>query len=208
MIDFATIGLLATIGKTVVDTFNGVRDLLDTKDVKRIAEKSPEGFDKLKESFTNYQKRLQTLSLQLERCETLTRLMPTWFETFDQIPIQSDLTVYDTDKIAQIWDKLNWLIHESVRDSWSATFFRTKFDQLPNMNDHMTLFRGQLETLDNRVRAVPSNKDRTVTAIGMWPSITNQLHDLRNTAINIQRRAEDIRGELIHELQEAAQQTI
>jgi hypothetical protein len=204
--DFATIGLLATIGKTLVDTFKGVRDLLDTKDPRRIADKSPENFDKLKENFIDYQKRLEMLALQLERSETLTRMIPTWFADVNRLPLWKDVTTLQSSELWQVHHDLQELIRQSIHDHFSSTFFRTDFDALSGVDQQMIVFRGQLNQLDNRVRTIQPGNEQVFR--GLWSTLALDINNLRDTAITIERMGEDIHGKLIHELRDAAQQKV
>jgi len=103
----------------------------------------------------------------------------------------------------QILDRdLRSLIHESIRDHFSATFFRSKFDRLPDVPLKLEIFRDRLHTLDKTVSAVQPSSVQTLQAL--WPQITTQFNDARNAAHEIQRIADDLQGKLIQELSDAA----
>lgn len=192
--DLATIGSLLSITKAVIEVVQGVGSFFSGSSDK----------ERLKAGFTQLYGRVDVLAAQLEQCESLTRMVPAWLELANRMPFWQQPSALD-EREAQILDRdLRGLINDSIRDHFSATFFHSKFDQLPDVPLKLELFRDRLRTLDRTISTVQPGNLQSLQAL--WPQITTQFNDTRNSASDIQRLAEDLQGRLINELRDAAKQ--
>jgi len=165
-----TIGALVGITKAVVDTLKSLRDLFDARDAKRIANESQAKIEKVNENFAAFHKRLEILSLQLEQSEALTRMVPAWLEVASLMPVWKGVNDSTQEDIRRLDSDLRSFIHESVRDHFSTTFFRTNFDQLPEVERQLDIFRAKLRDLDRTVSAIPPGNSEVFK--GLWATIT------------------------------------
>lgn len=191
-VDIATIGTLVTITKGLVEIIKGIGSFFGGTSDKL----------KLSHEFRTLYSRIDILALQLEQCERLTRNVPAWLELANRMPLWGNPEQLEVNQAQSIDRDLRSLIHESVRDHFSGTFFETDFNRLPDVPVQVEIFRAQLRTLDQTVSAIQPGNIQALKA--MWSQITTQFNDARNTAWNIQRKAEDLQGALIRELRDAA----
>lgn len=192
--DLITIGSLLGITKSLIDVVGGVGSFFSLSSTK----------DTLKSGFAQLYGRIDVLSVQLEQCESLTRMVPAWLELANRMPMWQQPSPSDQ-RGAQLLDQdMRSLINDSIRDHFSATFFNSKFDQLPNVPLKLDIFRDRLRTLDRTISTVQPGNVQSLVAL--WPQITTQFNDTRNAASEIQRLAEDLQGQLIDELRDAAKQ--
>lgn len=191
-VDIATIGTLVTITKGLVEIIKGIGSFFGGASDKL----------KLSREFRTLYSRIDMLALQLEQCERLTRNVPAWLELANRMPLWGDPEHLEVNQAQSIDRDLRSLIHESVRDHFSGTFFQTDFNRLPDVPVQVEIFRAQLRTLDQTVSAIQPGNIQALKA--MWSQITTQFNDARNTAWDIQRKAEDLQGSLIRELRDAA----
>lgn len=192
--DLTTIGSLLGVTLKVIDVIKGVGSLFSGSSDK----------EKLKAGFTQFYSRVDVLAAQLEQCESLTRMVPAWIELANRMPFWQQPSAFDQREAQSLDRDLRSLIHDSIRDHFSATFFRSKFDQLPEIPLKLELFRDRLRTLDRTISTVQPGNLQSLQAL--WPQITTQFNDTRNSASEIQRLADDIQGRLIEELRDAAKQ--
>lgn len=94
------------------------------------------------------------------------------------------------------------LIHETVRDHFSGTFFRSDVDRLPDIPLQIEIFRARIRSLDQTVFAIQPGNLAAVKAL--WSQVITQFNDARNSTWDIQRKAEDLQAALIQELRDAA----
>jgi len=192
--DVAMIGSLVAITKSVIEIVKGVGSFFSGSSAK----------EKLEAGFSQLYGRIDVLSVQLEQSENLTRMVPAWIEVANRMPIWQQPTALDHHEMQLLDRDLRGLMHDSIRDHFSATFFQSHFDRLPGVSMKLEVFRERLRTLDRTVSTVQPGNVQTLEAL--WPTITTQFNDARNTASEIQILADDLQGQLIKELREAAQQ--
>jgi hypothetical protein len=190
----ATIGTLLAITNSVIEVIKGLGSFLSGSSAK----------EKLKTTVAQLYGRIDALGVQLAQCEELTRMVPAWLELAKRMPLWKKPDSLDDREAQLLDDDLRSLIHESMRDHFSGTFFNSRFDQLPDIPLKLEIFRERLRTLDRTISAVQPSHPPSL--IGLWPQITTQFNDARNTAFEIQHLAEDLQGRLIQELRDAARQ--
>jgi hypothetical protein len=163
------VGSLVSISKIFLETFVGMKDLLT-----------------------------EFASKGLEQSERLNRMIPAWDAYANQIHIWKQLSDMTPEEAQRIHVALGQLVNSSIRDQFSATFFRTEFDTLPAMEDKLKEFRTNLNNLDRTLRALPAGNFEAFKAL--WPNITVEFNNLRTSGYEVGRLAEDIHGKLIDEL--------
>lgn len=192
--DIVTIGSLIGITKSLVEVLKDAGRLFSGSSAKA----------KLESAFAELYERIEVLSVQLEQSEGLTRMVPAWLELANRMPMWQEVTAIEH-REAQILDQdLRNLINDSIRDHFSATFFRSNFDRLPGVPVKLEIFRDRLHTLDRTVSTVQPGNVESLKAL--WPQLTTQFNDARNAAYEIQRIADDLQGQLIQELRDAAKE--
>lgn len=187
-----TIGALAGISKTVIDSLKGLRDLIGRGDEEPVTE--------LEVAFSEFQERIGFIATQLEQAEMLGRMLPIWlkeqskFEIWETSPSDETLKMLDRD--------LRNFISDSVRDHFSSVFFQTSFDKLPSVLVLLKDLRQKLKELDGSIQAIPHS------SLEGWrlylPIVKTRLHDLRIVAVKLDDNADDVRRNLITELRQAA----
>lgn len=192
--DIATIGSLLGITKSVIEIIKGVGSIFSASS----------GKEKLKDGFSQLYGRIDVLSVQLEQCESLTRMVPAWLELANHMPMWQQPSAISPREAQILEQDLRRLIDDSIRDHFSTAFFQSKFDRLPDVPLKIEIFRDRLRTLDRTISAIQPGSTQALVAL--WPQITTQFNDARNTAYEIQRIADDLQGRLIQELRDAAQQ--
>jgi hypothetical protein len=194
------VGSLVTISKGVLDTFGSLRKLLEQKSPDAATVAAAE----LTERIDHFQARLEGIAIQLQQAERLTRMIPAWEAYANQISTWKDVpTVPDADA-QQIHVALSQLIDSSIRDQFSGTFFRTDFDDLPDMRRLIDIFRAHITNLDRTISGIPAGNLHAFRAL--WPSISTEFNNLKNSSYEVRRRAEDIQGDLIAELLKSSQE--
>jgi nitrogen fixation-related uncharacterized protein len=156
----------------------------------------------MKDSFAVFSGRLEILSIQLEQSESLTRMVPAWLEVANRMPVWRSAGDLTPDDVQRLDGDLRSFINDSVRDHFSTTFFRSNFNQLPEVEKKLDIFRAKLKDLDRTVSAIPPGNVEVFK--GLWAAMTTQFNDLRNAAWEISQLADDVQGNLIRELREAA----
>jgi len=163
---------------------------------------SPAKVAALQAALSQYQGRMRVLADQLRQAESLTRMVPAWLEVANLLPVwrsASDLSQEDSRRLD---GDLRRLVNDSLRDHFSGTFFRTEFGKLPGIPPKIDILRDRLTTLDRTVSSIPPGNVEGFRAL--WPAVTTHFNDCRNAANEVLRLAEDIQGDLIKELDEAA----
>jgi hypothetical protein len=205
-IALAVIGTLVGITKSVVETIKNLKDLFATKDSKRISNEAETKLLSIKDNFSNFYGRMDILSIQLEQSTVLTKMVPAWLEVASLMPVWTAVENLTNDDIRRIDMDLRRFMHDSIRDHFSSTFFGKNFDKLPDVENHLVIFRAKLKDLDRTVSAIPPSNSAAFKSL--WPSITTQFNDLRNAAFDTSNLAEQLQGQLIHELRDSAQQAV
>lgn len=188
-----TIGALAGITKTVIDSLKGLRDLVGRSDDEPVSE--------LKVAFSEFQERIGSIATQLEQAEMLGRMLPIWlkelskFEVWETGPSDETLQMFDRD--------LRNFISDSVRDHFSSVFFQASFDQLPTVLVLLKDLRQKLNDLDGSLQAIPHSSIEGMKL--HLPIVKTRLHDLRIVAVKLDNNANDVRRNLIAELRHAAE---
>jgi len=194
------IGSLVSISKIFLETFAGLKDLL-TEFASKGGGASPKAQNlllELRDNTNKFQARLEGLATQLEQSERLNRMIPTWEAYANQVPVWKQLSDMTADEAQRIHVAIRDLVHSSIRDQFSSTFFRTEFDKLPGMEDKLKEFRTNLNNLDRTLSTIPAGNFEAFKAL--WPNIMVEFNNLRNSGHEVGRLAEDIHGRLIDEL--------
>jgi hypothetical protein len=197
------VGSLVGISKTFLDSFSLLKEVLATR--KSGAEQAAErALLAMKDKINEFQSRLEGLAIQLEQSERLTRQIPAWEAYANQIPIGVDLSTVSDPEAQKIHSALRQLIDSSIRDQFSGTFFRTDFDDLPDMRRRLDIFRVNLTNLDRTISTIPGGNAQVFRAL--WPNILVEFNNLRNSGYDVRRHAEEIHGDLINELLRSSQE--
>ena len=200
--DITTMGALIDLTDKLITTLGGLSKFISSLGIFTPRENAKQQLNKVTRAFSEYQARLQYLADQLQQSETLTRMVPSWLELANRMPFWQDVTNMSKDEIRMIEKDIRSLIHESIRDHFSSTFFSKNFDKLPGVNEQLIIFRAKLEDLDDTLRGIDDG-DTQVFKL-QWHKLRTEFGNTRNTADSIQLLAEDIQGKLIHELKESA----
>jgi hypothetical protein len=192
LVEIATIGSLVGITKGLIDIVKGAGSFFSGGPAK----------DTVTLQVAKLYGRIEQLAIQLEQCERLTRTVPAWMGIADRMPMWAQVSSLSPERAQSLDRDLRGLIDESVRDTFSGTFFRSDVDRLPDIPDQIRIFRARLTSLDTTISAIPPGNLPALQAL--WGQITTQFNDARNSARDIQRRAEDLQADLIRELREAA----
>ena len=200
--DLAAIGSLAGIATSVVNAAKGLRDLFSRggRETENAALKA------LQDAFDGYNDRMRVLSEQLEQSERLTRMVPSWLELSKRMPVWKQASDLDDHEARTVLEDLRGFIHNSVRDHFSGTFFHTDFDKLPGIPDKLTIFRARLKTIDGTLNPIAPGNIAGLRSF--WPQIATQFNDAVNGAREIEYDADNIQGDLIRELRDAANVTV
>jgi hypothetical protein len=129
-------------------------------------------------------------------------MVPAWLEVANLLPVWRSASDLSHDDFRRLDGDLRRLVHESLRDHFSGTFFRTEFGKLPGIPPKIDILRDRLRTLDRTVSSIPPGNVDAFRAL--WQVITTHFNDCRNAATDVLRLAEDTQGDLIKELDEAA----
>jgi hypothetical protein len=191
--DPALIGSLITYTTSLIDIVKQVRSAF-----------SHSSRDSVATSLRQMYERVNVLSEQLAQSERLTRMVPAWLELANRMPVWQQASDLDPRDARALDADLRSLVNDSIRDHFSATFFRSSFDRLPDVPLRVQIFRDRITTLDRTVSTVQPGNFASLQAL--WPQITTQFNDTRNAAYEIQRLADDLHGQLIDELREASAQ--
>lgn len=194
------VGSLVTISKGVLDTFGSLRRLVEEKSANAATVAAGE----LTKRIDEFQARLEGIAIQLQQTERLTRMIPAWEAYANQISTWKDVPTLPDSEAQQIHVALRQLIDSSIRDQFSGTFFRTDFDDLPDMRRLIDIFRAHLTNLDRTVSGIPAGNLQAFRVL--WQSISTEFNNLKNSSYEVRRRAEDIQGELIAELLTSSQE--
>jgi hypothetical protein len=196
-VDLTAIGTLATIAVSVVSAAKGLKDLLAGR---RGTDQEESTLNALQTAFNEYNGRMRVLAEQLEQSERLTRMVPAWLELADRMPVWKQASDLNDHEAKTVLDDLRGFIHESIRDHFSGTFFHTDFAELPNIPEKLNVFRARLKTIDGTLSPITN----TAGLRAFWPQIATQLNDAVNAARDIQQDADNIQGDLIREIRDAA----
>ena len=192
--ELAAIGALVGITKSVIDIVKSVGSAMRDRSAQ----------DKLNAGVAELYGRIDILSVQLEQSENLTRMVPAWIELANRIgrSLYGEPSKMTASEVQIVEGDLRDLMHESIRDHFSSTFFREQFDKLPDVPLKLELFRDRLKTLDRTISNMAPGDLSALSAL--WPQIRTHFNEAQNTARDIERLAEDLHGELIKELRDAA----
>ncbi len=195
--DITIIGTLAAATKGVIEAIKSVKDLVGT----RQPTVRPPEVSQLEAAFETYRKRIGVLAEQLTQAETLTRMLPVWLKEHSRFEVWEEQPT--DDRLRELDSGLRQFISDSVRDHFSSIFFRTSFDKLPAIPHMINEVRGDLTTLDQSLNAIPHSN------VSAWrihlPIVKVRLQDLRMKAFKLDSEADALRAQLIHELQDSAQ---
>jgi hypothetical protein len=194
------VGSLIGISKSFLDAFSALRKLVsDTK-----ATGTDKAFVEMRDKANQFQTRLEGLAIQLEQTERLTRMIPAWEAYANQIPAWKDMAKIPDEEAQQIHVGLRQLVDSSIRDQFSGTFFRTEFDNLPDMRRRIDIFRAHITNLDRTCSGIPAGN--LLAFRSLWSSISTEFNNLKNAAYDVRRNAEDVQAQLIDELLSSSQE--
>jgi hypothetical protein len=197
------IGSLVTISKGVLDSLKIVNDLF--KSQKKNSNSSSETVvSNLKEQVDSFQSRLEGLAIQLQQSEKLTRMIPAWEATANNIHVVGDISSLSNEEALRIHVSLRNLIDASVRDTFSSTFFRSDFAALPGMGVQIEVFRSHIKNLDRTVSTIPAGNLEVFKSL--WPSLSVEFNNVRNAGYEIRNKSEDLQARLIEELLESTRE--
>lgn len=117
-----------------------------------------------------FQTRLEGLAIQLEQTERLTRMIPAWEAYANQIEVWKDVNTIPDSEAQRIHVSLRQLVDSSIRDQFSGTFFRTDFDDLPDMKRLIDIFRAHVTNIDRTCSGIPAGNLQAFRAL--WSSIS------------------------------------
>lgn len=193
------IGSLVTISKTFLDSFVVLKGLLPSR-----GSSAEVAVTAMRDTIDQFQTRLEGLAIQLQQSERLTRMIPAWEAYATEVTPVADITTVSDVEAQRIHVALRNLIESSIRDQFSGTFFRSQFDALPGLESQLTVFRAHLNNLDRTVSAIPAGNLAAFRAL--WPSLSIQFNELRNSGYSVRRLAEEIHARLIDELLESTRE--
>jgi hypothetical protein len=114
------------------------------------------------------------------------------------VPAWKDVATIPDAEAQQVHVSLRQLVDSSIRDQFSGTFFRTEFDELPDMKRLIDIFRAHGTNIDRTCSGIPAGNLAAFRAL--WGSINTEFNNLKNAAYEIRRSAEDLQAKLIGEL--------
>jgi hypothetical protein len=194
------IGSLIGISKAFLDAFALLKRFVGESK----SEDSKNLMNEMRDRVDQFQARLEGLAIQLEQTERLTRMVPAWEAYANQLQVWKDVPNVPDQEAQQIHVDLRHLIDSSIRDQFSGTFFRTDFDDLPDMKRLIDIFRSSANNVDRTCSGIPAGNLQAFRAL--WPSISTEFNNLKNAAYDVRRRAEDLQGMLISELIKSSQE--
>ena len=182
------IGTLASIINNLINITRSAGSWFGDKQII----KKNEEFEKLKD-------RIAGMADQFEKSIELSKMLSIWLKEQNQIDLFADQL--SDDDVRGYEEKLRYLIFQSIHDTFSGTFFRTKYSSLPGMEGGIEDFRKRLTDLEKQLNGI-----RTGNAVNWrlsWPILKQRLQDLRSEADNINNKADGILSSLVQELQKA-----
>jgi hypothetical protein len=194
------IGSLIGISKSFLETFALLKKLVGDSH----SSETEKVLSEMREKVNGFQSRLEGLAIQLEQTERLTRMIPAWEAFASQIPVWKDMAAIPDSEAQQVHVSLRQLVDSSIRDQFSGTFFRTEFDELPDMKRLIDIFRANVTNIDRTCSGIPAGNLQAFRAL--WGSISTEFNNLKNAAYEIRRSAEDLQGKLIAELLKSSQE--
>jgi hypothetical protein len=194
------IGSLIGISKSFLETFALLKKLVG----ESRGGESEKVLTEMRDKVNQFQTRLEGLAIQLEQTERLTRMIPAWEAYANQIQVWKDVATVSDPEAQQIHVSLQQLVDSSIRDQFSGTFFRTDFDDLPDMKRLIDIFRAHVTNIDRTCSGIPAGNLPAFRAL--WGSISTEFNNLKNAAYEVRRQAEDLQGRLIGELLKSSQE--
>jgi hypothetical protein len=194
------IGSLIGISKSFLETFAILKKLIgDSR-----GGESDKALTLMRDRVNQFQARLEGLAIQLEQTERLTRMIPAWQAYANQIQVGKDMSTVSDQEAQQIHVSMRELVDSSIRDQFSGTFFRTVFDELPDMRRLIDIFRAHVTNIDRTCSGIPAGNLQAFRAL--WGSISTDFNNMKNAAYDIRRSAEQLQGDLIAELLKSSQE--
>jgi hypothetical protein len=194
------IGSLVGISKAFLETFVVLKKIIgDSK-----AGDPEKMLTEMRDKIDVFQTRLEGLAIQLEQTERLTRMIPAWEAYANQIEVWKDVNTIPDSEAQRIHVSLRQLVDSSIRDQFSGTFFRTDFEDLPDMKRLIDIFRAHVTNIDRTCSGIPAGNLQAFRAL--WSSISTEFNNLKNAAYEVRRQAEDLQGRLITELLKSSQE--
>lgn len=181
------IGLLVSIVKGFVDVAKGGSDLFGKRQ-----KATAEAVDQLKS-------RIAGLAEQLQQSVALSKMLPIWLKDHSEVDLFTDKL--SEDDVRLLDSKLRNLIHDSIHDQFSGTFFRTNFNCLPGVEAGIKAFRERLVALEQQINGIVPGD--TTAWKRTWPIIKLRMHDLRMEAVKVNNLADEVHSSLVQELRAA-----
>ena len=148
--------------------------------------KYPFGFE---EKVKPNESRPGILAKRMQQAATLTTFIPTWLiaeNEFDPIGNKPS-----DDDLIKIRSALPSFISWSIYDHFSSEYFRTNYDQLPEIEAMVADFRSAIQLFDKELGEIIGKSDEAVKALWRF-LLKEQLLQLRIDAVKIKEKAQEI----------------
>jgi hypothetical protein len=167
---------LGELAKTIADFIKGFTAIV----------KYPFGFEeKVKQDET----RPAILAKRMQQAAILTNFIPTWLHAenaFD--PIGNDPSDADFRKIKY---ELPSFITMSIYDQFSSEYFRSNYDELPEVEAMLADFRSKIQDFNKQFSQVITKDDKTIKVLWGY-LLKDELLQLRIAAVKIKEAAQAI----------------
>jgi hypothetical protein len=191
---------LVTIGKTIIDTIKSARDLF-SNDKSQNSIDAEAHLDNLTKGFAVYQQRVELLAEQIYQCETLSRILPTWLQSYNRFGYISNTPTQD--ELGMLDIELRRFMTESIRDHFSSAFFRTNYDKIPEIENLIKNFRDRINELDRDLSAIPPGHLQMLE-LSWNTTLKADLFRISRDAGDIESKANEKFQEVVNELREVA----
>ena len=182
------VGLLVTIVKGLVDVAKGGADIFGKRQKATV------------EAVVQLKGRIAGLAEQLQQSVALSKMLPIWLKDHAEVDLFTDKL--SDDDVRLLDSKLRRLIHDSIHDHFSGTFFRTNFNCLPGVEAAIKSFRERLLALEQQINGIlPGDAPMWKRT---WPILKLRMHDLRIEAVKVNNLADEVHSTLVQELRNAA----
>ena len=134
------VGLLVSIVKGLVDMAKTGTDLFGKR------QKATAG------AVAQLKERIAGLAEQLHQSVALSKMLPIWLKDHADVDLFTD--DLSDDDVRLLDSNLRRLIHDSIHDHFSGTFFRTSFACLPGVEAGIKGFRERLLALEQQINGI------------------------------------------------------
>jgi hypothetical protein len=126
-------------------------------------------------------------------------MLPIWLKDHSEVDLFTESL--SDDEVRLLDSRLRGLIHDSIHDHFSGTFFRTSFACLPGVEAGINAFRDRLLALEQQINGIVAGD--AIAWRRAWPSLKLRMHDLRVEAVKINNLADEVHSNLVQELRNA-----